>query len=71
VGVDGAGLRRLTRNDVDDTGPVWSPTGARIAFTRLTGGSNDVWSMRPNGTDKRRLTTSSAHEAAGAWSPEP
>jgi TolB protein len=50
---------------------VWSPTGGRIAFTRLTGGSNDVWSMRPDGTDKRRLTSSAAHEAAGAWSPEP
>jgi Tol biopolymer transport system component len=56
---------------VDDNGPVWSPTGARIAFTRLTGGSNDVWSMRRDGTDKRRLTTGSAHEAAGAWGPAP
>ena len=67
VRANGSRLRRLTRNDVDDTGPIWSPGGARIAFTRFTGSSNDVWSTRPNGSDKRRLTTGAAHEAAAGW----
>ena len=32
VGVDGSGLRRLTRSKADDEHPSWSPDGSRIAF---------------------------------------
>ena len=32
VGVDGTGLRRLTRSKADDEHPSWSPDGSRIAF---------------------------------------
>jgi TolB protein len=42
VSAAGNTRRRLTRNDVDDSGPVWSPNGARIGFTRFARGSNDV-----------------------------
>jgi Tol biopolymer transport system component len=52
-------------------GPIWSPGGRAIALTRLTGRSNDVWSMRPDGSVKPRLTTGVAHEAAGGWAREP
>jgi Tol biopolymer transport system component len=68
---DGTGVRRLTNNDVGDFGPVWGPGSGRIAFTRYTTTSNDVWSMRVNGTDKRRLTTATTHESVSSWRADP
>jgi TolB protein len=67
VSANGAERTRLTRNDVDDYGPVWAPNGARIAYTRFASGSNDVWTMRADGTGKQRLTSSPRHEAAADW----
>jgi Tol biopolymer transport system component len=34
IGADGAGLRALTRNWVDDYAPAWSPDGTSVAFVR-------------------------------------
>jgi len=31
INADGTGLRRLTRNSVDDSNPVWSPDGGKIS----------------------------------------
>ena len=50
VSARGTGLRQLTRNNVNDFGPVWGPGGSRLAFTRLSGGANDVWTIRADGT---------------------
>lgn len=36
--------------------PQWSPDGARIVFLADRDGSNEVYSMRSDGTDQRRLT---------------
>ena len=34
MNADGSGQRRLTRDAASDDGPVWSPDGRKIAFTR-------------------------------------
>jgi Tol biopolymer transport system component len=54
---DGSGVQRMTRTgNVDDGAPDVSPDGRRIAFmsTRATG-SQDLFSMRQDGTGVRRL----------------
>jgi Tol biopolymer transport system component len=71
IAFNGTGLRRLTNNELGDFGPVWGPGSGRIAFTRFTTTSNDVWSMRPNGADKRRLTTATTHELVASWGADP
>ncbi|HEV8319655.1 MAG TPA: hypothetical protein VGQ10_19735 [Vicinamibacterales bacterium] len=59
-------VRVLT--DGYDNFPAWSPRGDRIAFNRLAGGEFDIYSIRPDGTDLRRLTTSPGNDSHPAWS---
>ena len=66
VSADGTGLRRLTRNRVDDYGPVWAPGSARLAFTRVRNG-NDIWTTRLDGSGKRELAGSASNEAVSDW----
>ena len=44
--------------------------GSSIAFDSDAGGSFDIWVMRRDGTDVRRLTTDPARDVAPAWSPD-
>ena len=44
-----------------DNLPGWSPDGSRILFTRRVDAVNfDVYTIRPDGSDLLRLTTSRA-----------
>ena len=78
TGPDGEGLRirNLKDNSVKtltdgyDNFPVWSPRGDLIAFVRQVAGDFEVFSIRPDGKDLRRLTNSKGNEAHLAWSPD-
>jgi TolB protein len=66
VRTDGTGLQLLGKGDAAD----WSPNGKRIVFTvHAAFGGRDIYTMRADGTDRRRLTVSAADEYAPAWSP--
>jgi Tol biopolymer transport system component len=64
-------VRQLTQGY--DNLPIWSPDGSRIMFTRGvkidgTKWSNfDIFTIRPDGTDLRRLTTSEASDGHAVW----
>jgi TolB protein len=53
-----------------DNFPVWSPRGDRIAFIRQIAGDYEVFSIRPDAQDLRRLTNLPGNEAHLAWSPD-
>ena len=53
-----------------DNFPLWSPRGDLIMFTRLAQGDYDIYTIRPDGTDLKRLTTSRGNDAHQAWSPD-
>jgi Tol biopolymer transport system component len=50
-------------------GPVWSPDGSRIAFSKATSGPvADIYTALPDGTDRRRVTsTPEANEIRVEW----
>jgi TolB protein len=59
-----------------DNFPLWSPRGDLIMFARLSsgtydsGGTYDVYTIRPDGSDLKRLTNGSGNDAHMTWSPD-
>jgi Tol biopolymer transport system component len=71
IGRRGANARQLRgaqhRNDTD---PAWNPRGTQLVFASGIGrGRADIFTMRSNGSSRRRLTrTPKCDEAAPSWS---
>ena len=63
------GVEQLIASLVFD--PHWSPDGSRILVRRyIANGESDIYSVRPDGTDLRRLTTQPGDELEPQWSPD-
>jgi Tol biopolymer transport system component len=69
-------FRAITRGDVADAGPAWSPDGRRVAFARALPGAPgrtaagfDIYVARVRGGKLRRLTSDAGNDAEPAWSP--
>ncbi len=52
-----------------DNFPYWSPSGDRILFTRQIATSRDfdVFTMRPDGTDVKQVTTTPGADGHATW----
>jgi TolB protein len=79
VDADGGGLHRITRGEVSDGYPAWSPDGASIAFVRFVVPTDperfpdppQIWSITPLGTEARPLVTLGEMGPSDlAWSPD-
>ena len=58
---------KVLTKDYDNL-PFWSPDGSLISFTRKHDGNNfDIYTIRPDGSDLRQLTTSPANDAHAMW----
>ena len=53
-----------------DNFPAWSPNGDLIAFTRFSEDDYDIYTIRPDGTGLKRLTTTPGNDAHEIWSPD-
>ncbi len=77
---DGGGLAQLTFNPGLDAEPVPSPDGYWVAYISEAGNpppapgelpNTDIWIMRPDGSEARRLTFyETAYARQPAWSPD-
>ncbi len=50
--------------------PTWSPDSRRVAYASDATGNLDIWVQASDGTSRRQLTSSLAHDSEPAWSPD-
>jgi TolB protein len=75
---DGSGLRIknletkavATLTSEYDNFPLWSPRGDLILFSRLIEGAYEIFTIKPDGSGLKRLTTTHGNDAHEAWSPD-
>jgi Tol biopolymer transport system component len=69
----GTGERNLTNSPgVLDHEPNWSPSGRHIAFASApdAGANNDIYKMRPDGSNRTQLTIDAHDNEFPNWSPD-
>jgi Tol biopolymer transport system component len=69
--LDGKTLQRFDETGASLFGPVWSPDGRWIAYSRRTTGPfADIFIAQPDGSDRRQVTSTSANEITVDWGPD-
>ena len=71
LSADGEVVSDVTESGFFLFGPVWSPDGTRIAFSRTASGfyEADVYTALPDGTDRRQVTATDDNEIRVEWGP--
>jgi TolB protein len=70
MNADGTGIEPLSAEDVDDTSPVWSPDGQKIAFISQRDGDREIYVMDADGQNVVNVTRHPADDWTPAWSPD-
>jgi Tol biopolymer transport system component len=65
-----SGQVTMLTNHSQDNFPVWSPKGNLIAFTSKRESNYDLFTIKPDGTDLKRITSDPGNEAHSVWSPD-
>jgi Tol biopolymer transport system component len=70
--VDGTASPVMLTPTVHEAGPLFSPDGQKIAYSRSEGGTSDVWTVSIDGSSPVNMTpnTPSSSEYTAAWSPD-
>ncbi len=63
-------LTQLTNGAHYDNFPKWQPGGNRILFTSDRDGRFELYTIKPDGTDVKRLTNVPGSSAHSSWSPD-
>jgi len=68
INLGSGSVNRLTEGG-DNLAPCFSPDGQWIAFTTYRDGNNEIYIMRPDGTQVTRLTNNSRPDWQPRWGP--
>ncbi|HKZ77953.1 MAG TPA: CHRD domain-containing protein [Pyrinomonadaceae bacterium] len=70
MSADGSNPVRLTNNTANDTSPVWSPDGNKIAFQSNRNGNYEIYVINADGSNAVRLTNNIDFDVLPSWSPD-
>lgn len=62
-------ITKLTENTGNNEEPSWSPDGQYICFTSTRNGNKELFIMKKDGTNQRRVFTASGQVYSPKWSP--
>src|SRR5688500_13998301 len=66
----GGAAKRLTSSPNEETNPVFSPDGRRIAFSRSNGNDWDVFITNADGSGEARVTMMPEDDFVTSWTPD-
>lgn len=70
MNADGSGVTTLSPEGVNDTSPVWSPDGQKIAFVSQRDGNREIYVMDSSGQNAVNVTRHPADDWTPSWSPD-
>ncbi|MBI1882305.1 MAG: PD40 domain-containing protein [Chloroflexi bacterium] len=70
MNADGTGATVLSGEGENDTAPIWSPDGQKIAFVSQRDGNREVYLMDADGQNVVNVTRHPADDWTPAWSPD-
>ena len=70
VAAEGGVARLLVSHEADESAPLYSPDGRRLAFVSNRAGDDDIYVLDLATGNVRRLTYGDAAEELDAWSPD-
>jgi Tol biopolymer transport system component len=69
MNANGSGVSKLTSSGTA-TGPTFSKSGTKLAFSQEVNGGQELYTMRPDGSAKTRLTNNADTDDFPAFSPD-
>ncbi|NOT09796.1 MAG: amidohydrolase family protein [Gemmatimonadales bacterium] len=69
--IAGGRAARITSGAFFDMQPRWSPDGSRIGFISDRDGNNNIWTMKPDGTEPKQVSKEAQRDVnSPAWAPD-
>ncbi len=70
MNADGSEVNALSPEGVEDTAPIWSPDGQKIAFVSQRDGNREIYVMDADGQNAVNITRHPADDWTPSWSPD-
>jgi TolB protein len=70
MNADGSEVTPLSPEGVEDTAPIWSPDGQKIAFVSQRDGNREIYVMDADGQNVVNITRHPADDWTPSWSPD-